>query len=120
MSVARVALRRALLYGNTLSVPSKLSPSDLQSHTVPGSSQKMLDKSRDLTVDCVAYDLEDSVTPAKKPEARKAIKEFLNQPRAKGIRENSVRINAVGSGLALDDLSVVVSSTFLDLQGLQI
>ena len=65
----------------------------------------MLDKFRGLNVDCVAYDLEDSVTPHKKVEARKAISAFLGQPRAQGIRENAVRINAVESGLALDDLA---------------
>lgn len=68
----------------------------------------MLDKSRGLNVDCVAYDLEDSVTLDKKPEARKAIGKFLQQPRAQGIRESAVRINAVESGLALDDLTEVV------------
>lgn len=75
---------------------------------VPSSSQKMLDKSRTLNVDCIAYDLEDSVTPSKKPEARKAIVKFLHQPKAAGIRENAIRINAVESGLALDDLTEVV------------
>jgi len=70
----------------------------------------MLDKSHGLTVDCVTYDLEDSVTPSKKPEARIAISKFLGQPRASGIRENAVRINAVETGLALDDLSEVVGS----------
>ena len=79
--------------------------------SVPGSSPKMLDKSRGLDVDCIAYDLEDSVTPAKKSEARTTISKFLDQPRAKGIRETAVRINAVESGLALDDLSEVVRLT---------
>ena len=68
----------------------------------------MLDKSRGLEVDCIAYDLEDSVTPSQKPEARKAVTSFLSQPRATGIGENAVRINAVESGLALDDLREVV------------
>ena len=68
----------------------------------------MLEKSRGLNVDCVAYDLEDSVTPGKKPEARKAIRKFLDQSRAKGIRESAVRINAVESGQALDDLTEIV------------
>ena len=61
-----------------------------------------------MNVDCIAYDLEDSVTTSKKPEARKALAKFLDQPRATGIRENAVRINAVESGIALDDLSEVV------------
>lgn len=78
-------------------------------YVVPGSSQKMLSKSRGLTVDCVAYDLEDSVTPGKKAEARSNIRQFLDQPRAANIREQAVRINAVETGLALDDLTEVVS-----------
>ena len=70
----------------------------------------MLDKSRGLSsVDCVAYDLEDSVTPGKKAEARSNIRKLLDQPRVDGIREQAVRINAVEIGLALDDLTEVVS-----------
>ncbi len=69
----------------------------------------MLDKSRGLSVDCIAYDLEDSVTASKKPEARTNIRRFL-QTRSAGVRENAVRINAVDSGLALDDLTAVVRS----------
>ena len=80
---------------------------------VPGSSQKMLDKSRGLSVDCVAYDLEDSVTPGKKAEARSNIRRLLDQPRVAGIREQAVRINAVESGLALDDLTEIVHDSCL-------
>jgi citrate lyase subunit beta-like protein len=87
--MATSVIRRALLY-------------------VPGSSMKFLEKSRGLTVDCVAYDLEDSVTPSKKPEARQNLRQFLARERAPGIREQAVRINAVDSGLALDDLTEVV------------
>lgn len=68
----------------------------------------MLDKSRGLTVDTIAYDLEDSVTPGKKQEARLNLRQLLEQPRVKGIREQAVRINSVDSGLALDDLTEVV------------
>lgn len=68
----------------------------------------MLDKSRGLNVDCIAYDLEDSVTPGKKAEARANIRQLFEQPRVPGIREQAVRINAVDSGLALDDLTEVV------------
>jgi len=80
----------------------------IDAHAVPGSSMKFLDKSRGLNVDCVAYDLEDSVTPARKAEARTNLRQFLKQPRPAGIREQAVRINAVESGLALDDLMEVV------------
>jgi citrate lyase subunit beta-like protein len=69
---------------------------------------KFLEKSRGLNVDCVAYDLEDSVTPGRKAEARSNLRQFLQQERSKGIKENAVRINAVETGMALDDLTEVV------------
>ncbi|KAL1974897.1 hypothetical protein VTN31DRAFT_5101 [Thermomyces dupontii] len=87
----RNTLRRALLY-------------------VPGSSQRFLDKSWLLTADCVAYDLEDSVTPHKKAEARRLVRQALDQPAPPTIRERAVRINSVDSGLALADLSEVLQS----------
>ncbi|MCJ1316703.1 hypothetical protein MMC15_002024 [Xylographa vitiligo] len=74
----------------------------------------MLEKSRGLTIDCVTYDLEDSVTPSKKSEARSNICELLDQPRATGISEQSVRINAVESGLAFDDLTEVLKARHID------
>lgn len=72
----------------------------------------MLDQSRVLSVDCVVYDLEDSVTPSKKSEARSNICRFLQQSRPNGIKENAIRINAVQTGLALDDLTEVVRIPF--------
>ena len=68
----------------------------------------MLDKSRGLTADCVAYDLEDSVTSNRKTEARSILKKFLEQPRADGIKECAVRINAVGTGHEAHDIEAVV------------
>lgn len=61
-----------------------------------------------LNVDCVAYDLEDSVTFGKKVEARANISAFLRRPRIASVRENAVRINSVGSGLAEADLTEIV------------
>ena len=81
---------------------------DAQLNLVPGSSQKMLDKTRGLNADCVAYDLEDSVTPGRKAEARSNIRRFLEQPRLSGVKECAVRINAVGSSYAADDILEVV------------
>lgn len=108
---ARNTLRRSLLYGNprtprfadiiTLTVPISL---------VPGSSQRFLDKSRSLVADCIAYDLEDSVTPHKKAEARSLVRRAIDQPIPSGLRERAVRINSVDSGLALNDLTEVVRS----------
>ena len=68
----------------------------------------MLDKSQGLTADCVAYDLEDSVTSNRKAEARSTLQKFLERPRAKGIKECAVRINAVGTGYEADDIEAVV------------
>ncbi|KAI5786338.1 citrate lyase subunit beta [Peziza echinospora] len=84
-------LRRALLY-------------------VPGSNARMLEKSKALKVDCISYDLEDSVTPALKSLARENIRKLLLTPRPEGVRERAVRINSVGSGLAEEDLRVVLQA----------
>ena len=75
---------------------------------------RFLEKSRGLTVDSIAYDLEDSVTPSKKPEGRANVLAVLNKDRAAGIREQAVRINPVGSGLALDDLTEILKGKHLD------
>lgn len=75
---------------------------------VPASSPKFLEKSRGLSVDNITYDLEDSVTPAKKPEARTTLRKFLEQPRAKGVKEIAARINSVDTPYAQDDLQEVV------------
>ncbi|RDW67840.1 hypothetical protein BP6252_09236 [Coleophoma cylindrospora] len=89
-------LRRALLY-------------------VPSSSPKFLQKSQSLHVDSVAYDLEDSVTINQKPAARQNILSFLSDgPRPAHIGEVGVRINSVSSGLALEDLNVVLGAKNLD------
>ena len=58
----------------------------------------------------MAYDLEDSVTPGRKAEARSLVRKALDTEIPLGIKERAVRINAVGSGLALADLEEVVKS----------
>lgn len=105
---AKTALRRALLYGEILICPaiSRL----MKTTPVPGSSQRFLDKSRTLTTDLVAYDLEDSVTPTNKANARTLVRTALDAPKPSSIGERAVRINSVGSGLALADLQEVLKS----------
>ncbi|KAI0392881.1 Pyruvate/Phosphoenolpyruvate kinase-like domain-containing protein [Xylariaceae sp. FL0594] len=85
-------LRRALLY-------------------VPASSPRMLTKSLGLVSDNVTYDLEDSVTPASKPQARSSLREHLLSARQRpaGVRELGVRINAVSTPFALDDLTALAT-----------
>ncbi len=66
---------------------------------VPGSKQRMIDKSLGLTtLDVALYDIEDGVTPAEKPLARQQIRAMLQQPKQPGSPARFVRINAVGSG----------------------
>lgn len=81
---------------------------------MPASTSKFLEKSRGLTVDTVVYDLEDSVAPDKKAEARKELVHFLNGSRPEQIREIAVRINSIDSGYALDDLTAILQATHLD------
>lgn len=66
---------------------------------VPGSKQRMLDKSQGLTtLDAALYDLEDGVAPAEKSLARQQIAALLGQPKPPGSPARFARINAVGSG----------------------
>ncbi|EAS35279.3 citrate lyase beta subunit [Coccidioides immitis RS] len=87
-------LRRALLY-------------------VPGSSKRMLDRAATMTVDCAAFDLEDSVTISHKDEARELVRRTLDHPKPHSIHETAVRINSVGSGLAEKDLTSMLDSPYL-------
>ncbi|TQN71175.1 Citramalyl-CoA lyase [Colletotrichum shisoi] len=74
---------------------------------VPSSSEKMLAKSLGLNSDNVTYDLEDSMTPSLKTQARGQLRSFLekNASRPPSISELAVRINAVETKYALDDLT---------------
>jgi len=113
-STVASVVRRALLYGKEDLPTSKSSRTKLTCVLVPSSSAKYLEKSKSLTVDTLCYDLEDSVTPTKKDEARSTLRRFLEQQsRPSGIREQAVRINAVDSGLALKDLNEVVRRDLL-------
>jgi citrate lyase subunit beta-like protein len=75
---------------------------------------RMLEKSFAMTADNVTYDLEDSVAPHMKPEARSNLRNILNKQRPSGIKEMCVRINSVDTGLALDDLTEVLKGDHLD------
>lgn len=95
-------LRRALLY-------------------VPASHQRMLTKSLTLAADNITYDLEDSVTPHEKPNARRALASHLaslshtsSPSRPSTIREVAARINAVSTPHALADLQALGPSPALD------
>ncbi|KAI9168078.1 Citramalyl-CoA lyase [Paramyrothecium foliicola] len=92
MSLSK-CLRRAMLY-------------------VPGSSKKMLAKSTVLNVDSVIYDLEDSVSPESKELARSLVADHIAGETMlesrRGPQEVSVRINAIETDLALQDITQIL------------
>jgi citrate lyase subunit beta/citryl-CoA lyase len=66
---------------------------------VPGSKQRMIDKSLGMAhLDVAMYDIEDGVAPQEKPLARTLIAEMLDRPRQPQSPSRFVRINGVGSG----------------------
>jgi len=65
-----------------------------------------MEKAMGLGADALILDLEDSVAPARKGEARAAIARFLERPR--GSAALFVRINPLQGDLALADLDAVV------------
>ena len=74
---------------------------------VPGSSTRMLEKSKTLATDQVFLDLEDAVAPDAKESARANIVSALNEG-GYGSRVRSVRINSVDTQWANDDLTTVI------------
>ncbi|GAO16101.1 hypothetical protein UVI_02039960 [Ustilaginoidea virens] len=83
---------------------------------VPASSQKMLTKSLTLPTDNITYDLEDSVTPSLKQAAREQLKSHLWSlaSRPQSVSELAVRVNAVSTPFALDDLTALSSAPLID------
>jgi citrate lyase subunit beta / citryl-CoA lyase len=74
---------------------------------VPGDSERKFAKARDCGADALILDLEDSVAPAEKPSARAHVAGLIG-PEPKRSWSMFVRINALDTGIALDDLAAVV------------
>ena len=74
---------------------------------VPGDSEKKLAKAQGCGADAVILDLEDAVAPGSKAKARGVVAEYLSSLQARKARIY-VRINALATGLADDDLDAVV------------
>lgn len=74
---------------------------------VPGSSPRMITKSFQVDADAIIYDLEDSVSPPEKQEARRRVAEAI-EPAKKTGKEIIVRINLVGSQYGLHDIMEIV------------
>jgi citrate lyase subunit beta/citryl-CoA lyase len=69
---------------------------------VPASSERFLAKAHERGADAIILDLEDAVAPREKARARAALMEAVPSVRRNGATV-FVRINAVSTGLALDD-----------------
>jgi citrate lyase subunit beta/citryl-CoA lyase len=74
---------------------------------VPGDSERKFVKAGASGADALILDLEDSVAPSQKPAARQFVEKLLDDP-SPGDWSFFVRVNALDTGLALDDLSAVV------------
>lgn len=72
---------------------------------VPGDRPERMEKALGLGADALILDLEDSVSLAKKEEARAAVRAFLGRDRMVPL---FVRINPLDSGLWGDDLAAVL------------
>jgi citrate lyase subunit beta/citryl-CoA lyase len=76
---------------------------------VPGGNQKLLSKALSLDVDAIIIDLEDSVAPQKKTEARKQVAEALIKEDFQG-KERVVRVNSLKTDFGYDDLIIISES----------
>lgn len=83
-------------------------------HFVPGGSQKFLDKALASRADALIIDLEDSVLPADKPAARKAVSSWLTNTDW-GTKTVCVRINSLDSEFWEEDLQATLTSARPDL-----
>ncbi len=74
---------------------------------VPGIRENMIEKAQALDADVIVLDLEDSVPPAEKEQARQIVRKAVPTLAALGHTVH-VRVNPIGSGLTRDDLAAVV------------
>ncbi|MFL9827092.1 HpcH/HpaI aldolase/citrate lyase family protein [Rhodoplanes sp. SY1] len=74
---------------------------------MPGSNPRAMEKAKTLPIDAVILDLEDSVAPDAKGEARKLVAETVKAG-GFGRREVFVRVNGVDTPWFSDDLDAVV------------
>jgi len=86
--MSEIVLRRSILY-------------------VPGSSQRMLEKSAALDADGVLLDLEDAVFHTQKAEARERVVRALHTL-SFGHKETGVRINALDTPFGREDIEAIV------------
>ena len=76
---------------------------------VPGAEPRKLERARQAGADTVLFDLEDSVAPAQKAEARRYVGDALRAG-GFGSTEAAVRVNAPGTGHFEADVEAVIAS----------
>ncbi|PDT36768.1 CoA ester lyase [Rhizobium sp. M10] len=74
--------------------------------SVPAINLRALEKSHSLDCDAVIFDLEDSVSPEKKGQARENLRGFFAGPPLEG-KERIIRINSLSSEFGSADLDLV-------------
>jgi citrate lyase subunit beta/citryl-CoA lyase len=77
-------------------------------HFVPGASEKLLQKSLALPADTLVLDLEDSVTPDNKDQARETVARWLQEVDFGG-KERAVRMNPLDTPWGEKDLEVTMA-----------
>ena len=83
---------------------------------VPGNRANMLERARAFNADVIMVDLEDSVPPGEKTNARDMAKEWVPTLRREGQRV-MVRVNSLDTGLTRPELEAIVST---DLYGISL
>lgn len=73
---------------------------------VPGINARALEKARGLPVDCLIIDLEDSVAPDAKAEARAQVVQFLAES-GFGNKEIVIRVNGIETPWGVDDIAAI-------------
>jgi citrate lyase subunit beta/citryl-CoA lyase len=77
---------------------------------IPGDSEKKLGKADAAGADAIILDLEDSVAPARKAQAREVVPAFLaDRPKAARPSQLWVRINSLDTAMALQDLAAIIT-----------
>ncbi|ELY60685.1 HpcH/HpaI aldolase/citrate lyase family protein [Natronolimnohabitans innermongolicus] len=82
----------------------------------PGDRPEMLRKAPDSGADVIVFDLEDAVAPARKTEAREAVREVLADPAFDPACEVCVRVNAADS-MRRDDLGTILDPEVVGSDG---
>ncbi len=83
---------------------------------VPGNQPKMLERALAFNADVILVDLEDSVPPSEKANAREMAREWVPRLRREG-RRVMVRVNALDTGLTRDEVAAVMGP---DLNGVSV